>query len=264
MHSLIDVSKAVERLKQQRTPLVLTGAFIYLPTVVVLAGTGIFAWVTQAHVTFFLRDAKAVYGIPFHAGALSSIGILFWCATVSTCLLTAIVLYRSSSESDKRQFLLNAGLFTSILMLDDLFLIHEEFAPNYLNLDGGILYVTYAILAVSLLLYYRHVIYRSAYALLLLGAAFLAGSIAFDLLHEYGLLLAGAESRDLQHFLEDGCKLLGIAGWFSYFGWVSYGSLVRQSTTETIASPTVPVTIERQPSHPAARHSTRSNGSSER
>lgn len=215
------------RMRTQRTPLVVAGTFVYLPTLLLLVGTGIFVIGTNAHITFFLRDAKAVYDIPFHAGALSSIGILFWCGAATVCLFTSLVLYETAAASEKRQFLLNAGLLTSILMFDDLFLLHEDFAPNYLGLPGDVLYVLYAALAVTLLLYYRHVIVRSASALLLLSGAFLAGSIGFEVLHEYGLFLTGAESRGLQHFLEDGSKLLGVAGWFSYFAWTSYTSLVR-------------------------------------
>ena len=237
-----DTSTPVDPLKQlgrwmrtQRTPLVVAGTFVYLPTLLLLVGTGIFVMATNAHITFFLRDAKAVYDIPFHAGALSSIGILFWCGAATVCLFASLVLYETVAASEKRQFLLNAGLLTSILMFDDLFLLHEDFAPNYLGLPGDSLYVLYAVLAASLLLYHRHVIVRSAYVLLLLSGAFLAGSIWFEVLHEYGLLLAGAESRGLQHFLEDGSKLLGIAGWFSYLGWTSYTSLVHSHAAEMTA-----------------------------
>ena len=229
------LAQHLERLRSQRTPLGVALAFVYLPIALVLASTGLFVMATDAHITFFMDDAKAVYNIPFHAGALSSIGILLWCATTTVALFTWIVLSRTAPESERRPFLLSAGLLTSILMLDDLLLLHERFAPRSLGLSDDLLYLLYAVLAGAMLLYYRHVIYRSAYALLLLSGALLAGSLAFEVLHGYDLLLSGAGSRGLQQFLEDGCKLLGVAGWFSYLGWTSYTSLVHSHAAEMTA-----------------------------
>lgn len=222
-------------LRPQRTPLVVALAFVYLPMALLLAGTGIFVMATDAHIVFFMDDAKAVYDVPFHAGALSSIGILLWCATATVTLFTSFVLRRTPPPSETRPFLLSAGLLTSVLLLDDLFLLHERVAPRYLGLSDELLYLLYAVLAGTMLFYYRHAILRSAYMLLLLSGAFLAGSLAFEVLHGYDLLLSSADARELQQFLEDGCKLLGIAGWFSYFGWTSYASLVRLHAAERTA-----------------------------
>lgn len=268
MPTLPDFHKFVaplrRRLRAQRTPLRVAGAFVYLPVLLLLSGTGLFVLLTEAHMPFFTREAKAVYGIPFHAGALSDIAVFLWCAATSVCLLTSIVLWRNPAASDKARFLLGVGVFTAVLMLDDAFLLHENFGPEYLGLSEKVIYASYALFAVSLFAYYRRVIYRSAYVLLLLSLAFLAGSIAFDLMNEAGLLLSEAESRGLQHFLEDGSKLLGVAGWLGYFGWISYTSLIRQHTLETPVHSAVSISARSAPSRPAAQPSSPPNGSKDR
>jgi hypothetical protein len=204
-----------------------TGVCVYLPVLLILAGTGVFAMATDAHIAFFLKDAKASYDVPFHAGALSDIGVLLWCTTAVVCVFTWLVLRRTASPPAKSQFLLSAGLFTAMLMFDDLFLLHENFVPNHLGLEEDYLLLLYAVLAVALFLRYWDVIARTAYALLLLSGAFLAGSIMFDVLTPYWGLLSSTKYNGVQHLLEDGFKLFGIAGWLGYFGWTCYASLIR-------------------------------------
>jgi hypothetical protein len=226
--------------KDQSTPLAVAGVFIFLPVLLMLSGVVLFALTTGASLGFFVRDAKAIYSIPFHSGALSSVGVLLWCTTASVCVLTSLVLRTVSAAPKRTQFLLSAGLLTSVLMVDDLLLIHEVFVPTYLGIGEGTLLATYAFLTASVLLYFRSVISRSAYALLLLSLAFLAGTIAFDMPGVHSLLFSGAGSRELRYLLRDGCKLFGIAGWFSYFGWTCYVSLVRQCTTQSGTRPPSP------------------------
>lgn len=224
----------------QSTPLAVAGVFIFLPVLLMLSGVVLFALTTGASLGFFVRDAKAIYSIPFHSGALSSIGVLLWCTTASVCVLAALVLHTVSAAPERKQFLLSAGLLTSVLMVDDLLLIHEVFAPTYLGIGESTLLATYALLTASMLLYFRSVISRSAYALLLISLAFLACTVAFDMPRVHSLLFSGTESRELRYLLRDGCKLFGIAGWFSYFGWTCYTSLVRQCTTQSGTRPLSP------------------------
>lgn len=236
------VASLRRRLRAQRIPLLGAGGFVYLPALLLLLGTVIFTLLTQAKIPFFLSEAKAIYSIPFHAGALSSIGILLWCAAASVCFLTATVLYGSPAESEKRRFLLSAGLLTSVLTLDDLFLIHEELAPDYLNLEEEIVLSFYLVLFIFFLARHIRTIFRTDFSILLTSLTFFAGSFVFDLLFQHRLMLVGAELRGLRYLLEEGSKLLGIAGWLGYFGRVCYASLVRQHSakaTEPLVNPTL-------------------------
>ncbi len=231
----------VQPIRFQRTPLLKTVVFVYLPVLLLICATVVVASVEQIPLTHFMRDVTVVAKVPPYVGALSNIGVLLWCATASMCLLTASVLQPASLA--EKGFLLNAGLFTSLLMLDDLFLIHEKFVPYYLGLPDEAILVVYGALAAALFGYYRQTVYRSDYLLLLLGGAFFAGSVAFDLLQGHGLLSwVGIQSGELENFWEDSFKLFGIAGWFSYFGRVCYTSLTLPSPAEpTDVAPVPPV-----------------------
>ncbi len=210
----------------QRTPFFLTSAFLFVPILLLLSGTGLLTLPTDASPVFFLRDPKSIYEIPFHAGALSNIGVLLWCATASVCVFTALVLHTASAEPNKRKFLLSAGLLTSLLLFDDFFLLHEVFAPQYLGISANVLFFLYAVLSAALFVVFRRVVLRSAYALLLISGVFFSLSILFDELQMI-ILSAAPDLRGLQYLLEDGSKLIGITGWFNYFGWCSYTSLVQ-------------------------------------
>lgn len=230
------VGESVRQIELQRTPLRKAGAFIILPIVLLLTGTVIYCLLTSADLPFFLRDAKAIYGVPLHTGALSSVGVLLWCTTGAVCLFASLVLHKTVRETEKKNFLMYAGLLTSVLMLDDLFLLHEAFAPAYLGVNESIVLTVYGLLVTILLARYRKVVYKSAYTLLALSLGLLASSIVLDLLIQYLSLLPGAELRGLRFLLEDGFKLLGIAAWFGYFGWTSYAALTRRHSARTLPS----------------------------
>ena len=185
------------------------------------------------------RDGSAVAGAAFWTGALSNIGILLWCATASACLLTAGVLRATSEKAATRRFVFFAGLFTTVLMLDDLFLFHETIAPRHLGLPENIVLLAYGLLAVALLAFHRRLIARSAYGILGIGLTCFAGSILIDRLHRVGLMprMGFVSPQDLSFLLEDGFKLLGIAGWFGYYGWVCYTSLTASRRAAPEGSP---------------------------
>ena len=234
MSNRLDNPKSVEHyenlaqcLRAQRRPLMIAGTFVYLPVLLLLLGTGLYTLVTPATLPFFLNEAKAIYSIPFHAGALSSVGVLLWGATASVCLFTSLVLHGSSLESDRTHFLLSAGLLTAVLTIDDLFLIHDDFAPNYLNISEKFVLSLLLISILYFLTYYLYTILKTDFFILLISLSLLAISFLSDLIFEYKLLFVGAELRGLRYLLEEGSKLLGIAGWLGYFGRVCYTSLVR-------------------------------------
>jgi hypothetical protein len=199
---------------------------------ILLLATGVVSMVKDVPIELFMRDTTVVARVPFYFGAISNIGILLWCATASMCLLTSGVLHRVSTRSKDKLFFLGAALITSVLMIDDLFLVHEALGPLYLALPSDAFFVSYGVLALAFFLYYYRFILHTDYILLLLGMVFLAGSVVLDLLADNNLLLS-IMSTGVQYFLEDGFKLLGIAGWFSYFGGECFRRLVRQDGRES-------------------------------
>lgn len=182
------------------------------------------AYMSMSHglpVKDFFQDAAVIGSLPAYAGSLSTVGVLLWCAAAVVCLLTAVVLWRAHGVDTRVLFLLSFAAISVILMADDAFMIHDALAPYYLGVSAEQVYAVYLVLVVGALTTFRRTILETDYVLLALSLAFLGASVVLDVLADTGVLRdLGLHSVDLEFLLEDGCKLLGIGGWFAYFGWV--------------------------------------------
>ncbi len=188
---------------------------LYGPPIALLIIAGV---QTRVPVSTLMRDPAAIAGLPSYTGALSNLGVLLWCATASVCLFAALVLTRVGSLPRERGLLLGAGLLSGVLMLDDLFQVHEV-AARLLGVPDSLISAFYAALLAGLLLRFAPEIKRSNYALLLVALGFFALSLTVDALDPKALI----GSR--YHLLEDGPKLLGIVSWLGYYGAFSLQSL---------------------------------------
>lgn len=208
---------SVRPLSVQIKPLIALFIYAYCPALVLLSVVVLLSSKTNVPIATFTRDVTAVVNAPFYTGALSQVGILLWCASASVCLLTAIVLHRVSYNWNTKAFICCVGLLTAVLMLDDAFQIHERIAPRYLDLSSKVLFILYGAITMAVLVTFRHLILRTDYILLGISLGFLAASVAFDTIHDYGLFsLLGVKSEGVKYLLEDGFKLLGIVGWCAY------------------------------------------------
>lgn len=156
----------------------------------------------------FGLHALARLEVPFYAGAVSNLGILFWAAGAAVCFFVPTLgrISRGSAEFPVGLFL-TFGLLTVALMLDDLFLLHERALPLHLGLDERWLMATYALLLIGIFGVYHRAILRSEFVLLGLSFLFFATSLAVDLLPRF---------LPQPHFFEDGSKLVGIVCWTTW------------------------------------------------
>lgn len=178
---------------------------------------GILASQDRISPSTLFRDSNALMDMPFYSGALSNLGILFWWSAAVVCALT-YVLFRKFATPDRsgdtgKYFFLYVSVLTALLALDDLLMIHEEVLPRYLGFPELTLYALYGVAVAVLLLRFWSFILRSNLLLLFLTLSFFGLSVLIDL----GMLrfLFGVPG-DLDSFLEDGAKLLGIASWLYY------------------------------------------------
>jgi hypothetical protein len=192
--------------------------FVYLAIGLLFVGVGILSQVVNgASLEFFLRDIVATGKLPFFAGFVSQLGGVLWCAAMTVCLYSLLILHRRDGDlTASKRFLLQAGILTGVLLLDDIFLFHEEVAPNYLHIDEKFVMATYLLLGVAFVFLNRNEILSSEYLLLLLALAMLGTSIFLDALPIDDLGLRYFFKR-LEIFLEDGFKFAGIATWLIYF-----------------------------------------------
>jgi hypothetical protein len=182
---------------------------VYVPTLFVLGIVVVIRLITGIPISFFTGDASVVAHAPLYAGFLSNVGILVWCSTAAICVFCAALLHQEiDSGRDLAQFFLFSGLITSILLVDDLYLLHSLIFPRYLHIPEKLVYLGYGVGLLLYLMRFRTVILKSEFPLLIFALGFFGLSIIIDIrpVDFYG-----------QNLLEDGSKLLGIISWATYF-----------------------------------------------
>ncbi|MEL0456451.1 hypothetical protein WJN01_09445 [Flavobacteriaceae bacterium SZ-1-7] len=161
----------------------------------------------------FTGDPALIFKANPFIGVVSNIGILFWCCAACICLFSGLLLL--SKDKDYSQFLIFSGFFSTILLLDDFFIIHDYgvfyIFPN--DFSQKTILGLYALFAMWYLYKFQKIILTTNF--FILGAAFffLGLSVLIDVVFE---------SKGIQYFIEDGFKFIGITGWTLYFTSTSY------------------------------------------
>jgi hypothetical protein len=166
------------------------------------------------------RDPSATTGHSPFMGTLSHVGVLFWCATVAICLFSFALLQGTGSIGEFSAFFLFGGLISLLLLLDDLFLLHETVFPLYLKIPEKIFFLGYGLIIIGYITRFRKLILKTDFIFLILAFALFALSIVIDLLD---LRISG--------LFEDGSKLFGIVSWFGYFALTCFHA-VKQITLQ--------------------------------
>lgn len=195
------------------------------------------AWVVYYHLKTglplknFSWDPAMFVGIrPFYS-IVTTVGGLFWCGTLVVCFFSWAVSRKAKPEDRISNYILYSGLLTVVLMLDDLFQIHEVLGG--LNFSEKYLYLGYALCVAGIFFFYRETILKTDYLILVLTGAFLGFSILMDINQEYLTEIFGGWTV----FAEDGFKFLGISGWFGYFLRTCYIEMV--NLYDTVPTPPV-------------------------
>jgi hypothetical protein len=183
---------------------------LYIPSLALLGLLAYASHQTGVFIGDFTRDVTAILLVNPFVGVLSNIGILAWCSATTVFFFTgAIIQHRS--RAGFLSFLLASGGLTCLLLLDDLFRVHDWIFPTILRLRQETLYIVYLVLVVVYLIKFsRFIEHLKVTTLLLVSLAFFGFSILLDVLGE-GVILGQWEIM-----LEDGAKFLGIVGWLSY------------------------------------------------
>lgn len=185
---------------------------LYLPVIALL---GSIVALGDDWANYLLRDPHTLADMPFFAGMISNIGVLCWTATAAICLFSGANLRGARGQGAMSAFLLYAGGVTTLLMLDDFFLLHEDLFRYYLPLPEGAVYAVYAALLLGLVVGYREVIAMTDYLLLVIACVLFGISVSIDLMQP--LMSAAQYGRIGGYALEDGVKFAGILTWTVYF-----------------------------------------------
>lgn len=190
-------------------------SFVYVilvPLSLLLLVAGVSVW-ADIPVGDFTRDPAYLGEMSPFSGFLSNLGVLSWCAGAMVCFMAWAVLAKQNTQPKLALFYLLAGLYTVLLMLDDLFLLHEEIFPIFLPFDEKIIFGGYGLLLISGLYYFRELVLNSRYRFLILAMGFFAMSVGIDLIQDEVELILGS----WRILFEDGFKFLGIVCWLAYF-----------------------------------------------
>lgn len=200
------IGSLVSQWRAVRAPvgLVLAASLISTGGVLLLHG---WKGIPIGHLT---RDPANITLAPAYLGLLSHAGIVLWSAAAAICFFSAtLILVRGPGAESPAPYLYASGVFTVVLMLDDLFLLHESVAPRY----EVLLYGGYAMVAALHLLVFRRAILRTEYLLLGLALFLFGLAVAFD-------AFLPVPVGD-PYLVEDGTKFAGIVTWLVYFTRVS-------------------------------------------
>jgi hypothetical protein len=189
---------------------------VWLPILILLGVTKLLSATSGITLRQLMVDPTEVMRVPFYIGIVADIGVLLWAATVSICLFISVFLAQWVGKA-WRNFFLVSGLLTLVLLLDDLLRIHDEIFPVYFGIKGDFIGIVYVLLVSLYLLRYRTLIFQQSYDFLVMALGFFALSVAIDVAPT--ALKEQFFVRDIL-LLEDGAKLLGIANWLAYFGYL--------------------------------------------
>jgi hypothetical protein len=207
-------------------------ALIYIPVLAVLAGMFAFWLVTGKDTALLTRDPLAIVetellkiqrdpdlqlydlanlAIPLYAGIVSNLGILLWTAAAAVSAFAWLALRRTPAPPLPPAFFLGSALVSSLLMLDDFFLIHERWVPILLGIAERFVFAVYGMVVLYYLSRWRHTILRTEFLLLAAAFAGFALSLSVDAIPD-----VFSYSVPQIHFFEDGSKFAGVAAWAGY------------------------------------------------
>ena len=189
---------------------------ILLPAMAVLVAVMVSAYVHEIDVSTLTKDVSAIGKIHPLYGFLSSLGILLWCVAAATCAFAAAVLRSNGARNGARKdypFLAFSAVLTTYLLLDDLFLVHEFLARDYLGLNEGVVYALIGVAAAVYAIHFKDILLQSNLILFLLAVGFLGLSVFIDIVLDPWLKRIG----HWRFLVEDGAKWVGIVFWCSYY-----------------------------------------------
>jgi len=199
-----------QNLQRQIRPVALLVVIVFTPAVMAL---GLLVAVNQAtgiKVSVFTRDPIQVLDGQAYVGVYSNVGILIWAAAAVSCFFAAAVLHRCGGERSWRKFLTASGIVTSILLIDDLFLMHELVLPEHVGIPEALIVPAYGLMLLAYLWTFRRNILATDFLILVLALGLFGFSAGIDV-----VALATDEFHGV-HLLEDGFKFLGIVAWTTY------------------------------------------------
>jgi hypothetical protein len=161
----------------------------------------------------FSNNVYSEFGIPFYQGVINKFGIIFWTFTVTICFFVYLVTRSTTIKNEELKiFILISGILFTILLLDDFFLLHGYLIPRLLKVPQNIVLITYAIISLFFIIFYRKLILITNFYFLIIGFICLGLSAGIDVLSHFRII-----HLQFRYIFDDGFKFIGIINLAVYY-----------------------------------------------
>lgn len=184
-------------------------AWVFAPPALLIAAVLLQPWFEPrwAFLDPIVAGQTSGYCCRIYYGVLSNVGVLYWWAAASVCCFTALLLHRIGDRSRDFAFIACAGVFTALLSVDDLLMLHEGLLPK-LGIPQPVVLAFYAAAGLTYVVGFRSEILARDAAIFALATAFLCTSLVIDVfVHSLDNVFV---------WMEDGAKFMGVAGWSGF------------------------------------------------
>lgn len=205
----MDTFRSPEARLQLRTGMV--AACVGLLAVI---GTGVLAQIAGVSNEALTREPQIVLDGAWYIGALSNLGAIVWAVAAVSAALTATV-----TRGRERTMFAAAGVYSTFLMADDLFLLHDAVYPR-IGLGESVVQAAYLVVLVLITVRFRREMGPVAVGGVILTLGFWGASVGMDTLFNNAAV-------NLDQLVEDGLKFLGIVVWASVWATLSHLALIR-------------------------------------
>lgn len=202
-------------------------AWAFTPALFFLIVVAVLASINDIDFYMLSVEPMEIFKAEPYIGLLSNVGIIVMSASSAILLYSSFVSRRQDGLTRNASFLLWVGLFTFVLLVDDLFMFHEKVLPAVFGtyLVEPMLYGLYALSALLVLYFYYDIILDTYFVVFLAALIFYGMSICLDLIDYLGITLPN------EYLFEDGFKFLGTIGWCVYFIITSYNIINKDKLT---------------------------------
>jgi hypothetical protein len=200
-------------------------ATILVFNVVLLITWGISA-LRALPIEYLLEDPASLLGFDQFIGFLTPIGVVFLAFGIGAVLLLAWVKHGDMTAEERRVF--NALVFLAgvslLLLLDDLFLLHERVFTGWFQIGERRIFLTYGIIFIVLAYIHRKGLLSGPVVFWIISILLFGVSLASDVLTDkVSLSTALASSIEM---LEEGGKFGGYLFWTAFILMKARGLLV--------------------------------------
>lgn len=166
------------------------------------------------------RDILSVLNGGYYIGILSNIGITLWGIAAVSFWMGWYYSRTYQREKIETKISLYFALLSSLLYLDDFFMLHERMIGYFLGLPEESLTVFYFAVVIFMIIRYFKNLQANGLIFIVLSFGFLGLSGVIDLAEKFMHI-------PYEQIIEDGAKFLGICMWLTFA--MSYSTKVIRS-----------------------------------